>query len=186
MSDPFFFGYGSLVNRSTHIYENAHQATLSGWRRTWVHTGSRDMAFLSIHPAKGHDIDGLIAQVPNNDWGALDLRETGYDRFDISPAISHQAAAKEIHAYAVPTETHIPEAKNRILLSYLDVVVQGFLREFGEDGVASFFGTTDGWDARILNDRASPIYPRAQVLSGQETALVDRHLTALSAVIEQS
>ena len=55
-----------------------------------------------------------------------------------------------------------------------------------KDGVASFFGTTDGWDARILNDRASPIYPRAQVLSGQETALVDRHLTALSAVIEQS
>ena len=26
-----------------------------------------------------------------------------------------------------------------VLLSYIDVVVQGYLREFGEDGVARFF-----------------------------------------------
>lgn len=186
MSDPFFFGYGSLVNRATHVYDNAHPATLKGWRRAWVHTASREMAFLSVRPAEGHEISGLIAQVPGNDWAALDLRETGYHRFDISPAVAHGVETSEIQVYAVPEDTHVPDAGNRILLSYLDVVTQGFLREFGEEGVAQFYATTDGWSTRILNDRANPLYPRAQELTKAETALVDHHLAALSAQIEQS
>ena len=60
-----------------------------------------------------------------------------------------------------------------MLLSYLDVVVQGYLREFGEQGVQRFFDTTDGWDAPVLNDRADPVYPRHRTLNEQERALVD-------------
>ena len=40
-----------------------------------------------------------------------------------------------------------PQPKTPILLSYLDVVVQGYLAEFGEAGVARFFASTDGWGA---------------------------------------
>ena len=185
MSDPFFFGYGSLVNRTTHVYEDAHPAILQGWRRAWVHTASRDMAFLSILPAQGHSIAGLIARVPGNDWAALDERERGYARFDASGAVDHSAETQEIQAYAVPEHTHVNGGENLILLSYLDVAVQGFLTEFGESGVADFFATTDGWHTHILNDRAAPIYPRARTLSAQETALVDDHLSALSAVIKE-
>jgi hypothetical protein len=47
-----------------------------------------------------------------------------------------------------------------VLLSYLDVVVQGYLQEFDEAGVAHFFDTTDGWDAPLLDDRTHPHYPR--------------------------
>jgi hypothetical protein len=64
------------------------------------------------------------------------------------------------------------------------VVVQGFLHEFGEAGVAAFFDTTDGWDTPVLNDRAAPRYPRHKVLSAAETALVDDHLARLSARVE--
>ena len=56
---------------------------------------------------------------------------------------------------------------------YLDVVVQGFLREFGEAGAQRFFETTDGWEVGIVNDRAAPLYPRHRVLSAEERAFVD-------------
>ena len=65
-----------------------------------------------------------------------------------------------------------------ILLSYLDVVIQGYLRHFGPDGVARFVATTEGWNAPVLNDRAAPLYPRAQRLTAAETGLVDTILQA--------
>ena len=54
----------------------------------------------------------------------------------------------------------------------------GPLREFGEAGAHRFFETTSGWDIPVRNDRAAPIYPRAQSLTAQETALVDDLLAA--------
>jgi len=92
---PWFFGYGSLVNRATHRYPLAQTATLNGWRRVWVRTGLRDVVFLSIHPAEGHSIDGLIATVPGADWAALDQREHGYARIDATrhALIAHPPAA---------------------------------------------------------------------------------------------
>ena len=79
----WFFGYGSLVNRATHSYPQAQRARLHNWRRVWVRTAMREVVFLSIHPAPGADIDGLIAAVPGADWTALDAREAGYDRINV-------------------------------------------------------------------------------------------------------
>lgn len=181
---PCFFGYGSLVNRDTHVYENATRAQLTGWRRTWVYTQDRGQAFLSVIPDAGTTIDGLIAEVPHGDWDALDSREHGYARLASGPAIQHPLKpAPHVSHYAVPRKTWVESAENHILLSYLDVVVQGYLREFGAGGVANFFATTDRWDTPILNDRGIPLYPRAQTLSAQETSLVDQHLALRNAVI---
>jgi len=69
-------------------------------------------------------------------------------------------------------------------MSYLDVVIQGYLRAFGQDGALRFFETTDGWGSPILNDRAAPRYPRHQALRPDETAFVDEQLARLSAVIK--
>jgi len=63
------------------------------------------------------------------------------------------------------------------------VVVQGYFREFGEDGVLRFFETTDGWDAPILDDRQAPVYPRHQRLTPQEVELVDRNLKHIGATV---
>ena len=41
---PYFFGYGSLVNRATHDYVHAHPARISGWRRAWRHVEGRSVA----------------------------------------------------------------------------------------------------------------------------------------------
>ncbi len=176
---PYFFGYGSLVNRATHNYPDAHPAQLQGWRRVWVKTLARDAVFLSVEPDPATTIDGLIAAVPNADWAALDLREAAYERILSGEAVSHDLRPMpEVSHYAVTNTAGPTTADNYIILSYLDIVVKGFLDEFGLEGVERFFATTQGWETPVLNDRAAPRYPRYHQLSADEEALVDKHLAA--------
>lgn len=185
MSDPFFFGYGSLVNRRTHGYAEAYAARVSGWRRVWRHTHLRPAAFLSVEPAPGSEIEGLIAAVPGGDWRALDARERGYDRHPLAQGLAHAATrpvAAQIYAVS-PRHGADPGLRHPILLSYVDVVVQGYLREFGEAGAERFFTSTAGWDAPVLDDRDTPRYPRAQTLSARERGVVDAALAALGVTL---
>ena len=125
-------------------------------------------------------LDGLIAAVPGDDWATLDLREAAYRRHPLShdrlTAAPHWAQRIEI--YAVDEAHGLPPGAQPILLSYLDTVVQGFLREFGPTGVEGFFATTAGWCA-LLDDRAAPHYPRSQPTTAAERRLVDDHAEAL-------
>lgn len=180
MSDPLFFGYGSLVNLATHDYADPRPARLTGWRRVWRHTSLRPVAFLSVEPVAGAEIAGIVAHVPGADWAALDAREAAYARRDVSHLVRHDGAPANTAVYEVE-HGHLapPSAAHPILLSYLDVVVQGYHRLFGSEGVADFFETTSGWQAPIRDDRAAPVYPRAQTLRPEETALVDAHLERL-------
>ncbi|MFK7878374.1 gamma-glutamylcyclotransferase family protein [Roseobacter sp.] len=186
MNDPYFFGYGSLVNTKSHSYPDPRPATLNGWRRAWVATPRFGVVLLTGVPAPGHSIQGLIAAVPGADWDALDAREGGYARLPARHAVDHNHPHDpDIAVYAVAPENHLPRDRQMILLSYLDVVVQGFHEVFGETGVQGFFDTTDGWDTPIVNDRASPLYPRHQTLTKGQTALVDDHLARLSAQVQE-
>ncbi len=181
MNDPFFFGYGSLVNRQTHVYADAHPATLRGWRREWRYSDGFGHTFLSVMRDAGCQIDGLIARVPGADWAALDEREFGYARHAIpAPDLDHRAPhGVDAQIYAVPpADSALPQGERPILLSYLDVVTAGFWREYGMDGVARFYASTTGW-TDILDDRAQPLYPRAQDVGGVVTALVGAHVGAL-------
>ncbi|WP_226779125.1 gamma-glutamylcyclotransferase family protein [Oceaniglobus trochenteri] len=174
MIDPMFFGYGSLVNRATHAYPDLRPARLAGWRRVWRHTDISETAFLTAVPHADTTIDGVLARVPGGDWAALDLRETGYER------VAVRIDAADAAVYSIAEGRHgAPETPRHILLSYLDAVIQGFLREFGAEGVARFFATTDGWDAPVLDDRGAPRYPRHQTLNDDERALVDRGLAGV-------
>jgi hypothetical protein len=174
----YFFGYGSLVNRGTHDYAGAEAARLGGWRRVWRHTRIRPVAYLTVVPDPESEIDGLIAPVPSGGWQALDARERAYDRVAAEHQVRHRLPhAPPIAVYTIPEGRHgTPDAACPVLLSYLDVVVQGFLREFGAAGVERFRDTTDGWDAPVLDDRAAPRYPRHRVLTGAERGIVDELL----------
>lgn len=171
------------MNRATHDYPEARKTRANGWRRAWVHTQARPFAYLSAIRATGHHIDGLIAEVPGADWAALDEREQAYARILDSANMEHDHPARpDVAIYSVPDH-----AKTRtdetfpILLSYLDVVLQGYLQEFGAGGADAFIDSTDGWEAPILNDRFKPIYPRSQILSRAELDVVDSALRALGA-----
>lgn len=180
-TDPYFFGYGSLVNGATHDFPDPHPARLKGWRRAWRHTDLRPVAFLTAIPDPGSEIDGMIAHVPKDDWAALDQREWAYDRIPVTAAVTHPLTRPvEIAVYAVPAGRHTePTDRYPVLLSYIDVVVQGYLRAYGTDGADRFFATTDGWQTPVVNDRAEPRYPRHQQLKPEETAFVDDRLAAL-------
>jgi len=176
MSADFFFGYGSLVNRATHAYDNAHRARIRGWRRAWISLPDHGGAVLSAVPDPEAEIEGLVAEVPGRDWTALDRREAGYDRHVVADDLDHEAPHPVRAAiYAVPPARWAGAGRPApILLSYLDVVVQGYLREFGAGGPARFAATTAGWEATpILDDRAAPRYPRAQRLSRAEEEAAD-------------
>ncbi|MDF1855976.1 gamma-glutamylcyclotransferase family protein [Pseudooceanicola sp.] len=175
--DPFFFGYGSLVNRATHDYPEAQPARARGWRRTWRHIAGRRAAVLAAIPDPDSVIDGLIAAVPAADWQALDRREEAYDRVEAAGQIDHAMGPDtQVAIYTIPVAKHPPAPqKQPVLLSYLDVVIAGYLREFDADAALRFFDTTDGWGT-VLDDRADPIYPRHQRLSRSDHDFVDQAL----------
>ncbi|MEM9788531.1 MAG: gamma-glutamylcyclotransferase family protein [Pseudomonadota bacterium] len=175
MSDPAFFGYGSLVNLATHSYARPKPATLKGWRRVWRTTTLRETAFLSVERCAETQINGIIAHVPGADWTALDAREAAYQRHDVTHQIGHDRATA---IYQVQPSHVAQTGPQPILLSYIDVVVQGYLQVFGETGVAHFFATTDDWQP-ILNDRSIPRYKRHVPVTRDEQDLVDHHLAAV-------
>ncbi|WP_417729399.1 gamma-glutamylcyclotransferase family protein [Roseovarius sp.] len=181
IKNSYFFGYGSLVNRESHKFAGAVPAQLGGWQRVWRHTNLRPVAYLTVVPDPEAVIDGLIAPVPDSDWPALDLREAAYVRTPVAHQVRHTLPhMPEIAVYTIPEGHHAaPTQTHPILLSYLDVVVKGYMQEFGAEGVQRFFDTTHGWEAPILNDRAKPLYPRHQSLSAQEHAETDQHLDRL-------
>ncbi len=182
MRDPFFFGYGSLVNRGTHQFPHATRAVAHGWGRAWKHTRLREVAFLTAVEAPGSSIEGLIAAVPGADWAGLDAREWAYDRLPVGRVDHDHPGALDVQIYRTkPEHTEDGTRAHPILLSYLDTVVQGYLREFGTDGAERFFATTAGWDTPILDDRAAPRYPRVQVLDAAERDFVDAQLRNVGA-----
>lgn len=181
MRHPFFFGYGSLVNRRTHDYAPAYGASISGWRRAWRYTDGRQVAYLTAIPDPAARIEGLIAAVPGDDWHALDIREAAYDRHIVTADVRHDTtAASSIAIYAIaPERLRRPDPDHPVLLSYVDVVIQGYLSEFGPAGAARFFETTEGWEVPVLDDRHAPRYPRAQPLDAETRATVDAALARL-------
>ena len=183
MEHAFVFGYGSLVNAATHDYGEVHPARLPGWRRMWRHVEGRTVAFLTIVRDAGSEIEGALAPVPGETWAALDERERSYLR-EPATGVRHGLHPKaDIRLYHAPEHLHRPHSGHHpILLSYLDVVVQGYYRIGGESAVDAFFLTTDGWDAPVLNDRAAPRYPRHQRLSANEVELGNTWLDRLGIV----
>ena len=176
MQSSYFFGYGSLVNIETHFYRPYQKATAKGWRRKWVSTKYRETPFLSAYFVNEGEISGLIATVPNDDWKALDIREAGYERQRISIKLK-KSFSNQVQIYYVP-DKNVSKIKSSggILLSYLDCVIKGYLTEFGEEGAANFFSTTDGWNFQIIDDRSNPIYSRHVELTTAEYRFVDHHL----------
>ncbi len=185
MVQEFIFGYGSLVNRATHDYGDMQPAVLTGWRRVWQHTSLRQLAYLSVEPDAGTRISGVVMAVPVAD-SALERREASYGRTDVSTLVEHNFPAPvAINTFTIPARIHAaPRPGATLLLSYIDVVVQGYFQVFGEAGVQDFFATTRGWGAQVLDDRAKPQYPRHQRLSKLETALVDHWLAVLAPQME--
>ena len=187
-----YFGYGSLVNAATRPQSLAViPARLHGYRRAWRVSTRRTLltgaCSLTIRPSEpGSIVHGVLASESRASLATLDLRERHYDRLTVGPEGFAPVAAHphpgEAYVYRVKTaHDRFGSRRFPVLLSYVDCVIQGYLKVFGEGGVADFMATTDGWHVPILDDRDAPLYPRAQTLTPSERALVDDALASAGA-----
>lgn len=191
-----YFGYGSLVNRATLRTQvvGAAPARLSGWRRFWrprpdmgeatrggpdaahPETTRPSAALLTAGPSASACIDGLLVFDLVENLPAVDRRERLYHRREISmESFSFRDNAPgvdcPVYIYEAMADRPATAASPSILRSYLDAVMQGFLREFGVEGVHRFVAETDAFDTPIHEDRHAPVYPRPVELSVEEIEL---------------
>jgi hypothetical protein len=180
-----YFGYGSLVNRNTLRTNIVHTmpARLHGWRRLW--RARPDMpgfpaALLSVRREEGGGVDGLLVFDHLDNLPAVDLREAHYNRRSVLPEHVETASPLPhgcpVFVYEAHQDVPLHPEPPRILQSYLDAVMQGFLIEHGEEGLRRFVQETQYFDTPIYKDRGAPAYPRAVVLSASETKLFDQLL----------
>lgn len=160
-----FFGFGSLVNTSTHRYKMIAPAQVNGWARAWIDHELYQHALLSVIPETGTHIHGLITGVPGNNWAELDQRELGYERYALNAeewstttALQSSSETPDIQMYK-HTAGGFAQPNKPILWSYLETVLHGYYQVFGCAGVEEFITTTRHWTT-ILDDRDAPLYPR--------------------------
>lgn len=179
-----YFGYGSLVNLGSlrTPYISAHRATVRGWNRTWLARpqdaqsfASLDgLAFLSVVPAPGNEIDGLLITDHASSLPDLDQRESLYSRVtlkDTELTLHDDQSIDVAGKFLYEADDYHTAAVARIPRSYLDVVMQGYLQHFGTDGLQRFFATTQNFDLEIYEDRENPVYPRATTLTEEEISI---------------
>ncbi len=187
-----YFGYGSLVNRATlrTAYIAAQPVRLRGWRRCWRPRSSAlparaepNASLLSARQVPDSVIDGLLVFDHVQNLPAVDERETGYDRILVPPGciqvLDGEVPDCPVYVYEAHTNSDVHDPQAPILHSYLDAVFQGFLNEFGKQGVHNFIRTTDGFDRAVQSDRHEPVYPRSVLLSADEQAFFDHLLDEL-------
>lgn len=183
-----YFGYGSLVNRATHrtrIVE-AVPAKLHGWCRSWMpraDTSVFDVAILSVRREPVSSTQGLLVVDRVENLPSIDQRERHYNRIMLDDAeIAHDAELPPdcpIYVYEVPDTPELTFGSQRILRSYLDAVLQGYLIEHGEASVRRFVEETMAFEIGILDDRSNPLYQRSVTLSAFERNLFDDVLSHL-------
>lgn len=185
-----YFGYGSLVNQATHRTDIAHysKVRLKGWRRHWLPRSNGfggPAALLSVVRDADSEIEGLVVTDFARNLPALDERERNYKREELpvsSLTIPDNQKNAEFDGIKSPkaqiyVATQKPEYtasnESKILRSYLDAVMQGYLNNFGREGLLRFIETTDNFEIGILEDRGGPRYPRSVLISSSERQLFD-------------
>lgn len=179
-----YFGYGSLVNRSTHRTEpfGAVRASVRGWRRRWQgrpEGGGEPISLLSVMPESDpeHRLAGLLVFDRLENLPALDQRECDYLRRRIEPGSIAMSVELEVDVPIYIYEGKPEDSRSAghgILQSYLDAVLQGYLREYGPDAVRQFIAETHAFDnTPIFRDRDRPRYVRSVSLGEDEARLFD-------------
>ena len=181
-----YVGYGSLVNRDTlrTDYVHAQPVRLHGWRRCWRPRMQGDpipsrlpSSMLSVRQVPDSIIDGLLVFDKLSNLPAVDEREATYDRITVPierlEILGGPVPDCVVYVYEAQTNTAPHDPGHPILQSYLDAVLQGYLREFGRQGVHDFIGSTDGFERDIHTDRHDPIYTRPVTLADEERHLFD-------------
>lgn len=166
----FILGYGSLINGESRAKTGetgkVWPVKLHGFERHWsVMSVEYGMSSVAVIHAPEKACNGVLVEVPYDQFPLFDERESGYQRAVIN---ANQLTTYQDHPlpegtyWVYHTEDVIePHHECPIALSYLDVILSGCL-EHGDDFAQDFLTLTKGWTSPLLNDRKAPRYPRAQ------------------------
>lgn len=180
------FGYGSLVNSRTRSPEApAVAATLRGWERAWQHcvdTEAGKVCALTVVANENSEVDGVVIQELATNLPILDAREQGYRRIQVTSSIIAKSAVGgqfgptgEVFTYISAAAANRPGSTEfPIWWSYLECVLAGYYELGGMAAAARFIKSTRGWDVPIFDDRDSPKYMRAILLTDDERNMVER------------
>lgn len=161
--------------------------SLKGWRRVWNHRVAHSDArqgctSLSIEPAQAI-IDGVLVRMPVCELETLDAREYGYERMCLEATdfiLPAGISVDTIYVYrSLQTNRHLADTRHPVAQSYVDCVMAGYLKRFGDDGLMRFLESTRGWDLPTLADRKEPTYPRSVDLSLEQQIHFDSLLAPL-------
>jgi len=182
-----YFGYGSLVNVDTIPAEaEVMPGKLSGWLREWRVCGhgsdGQGRCALTVRQETGAEIWGMMVREPKTRLADLEVREQRYEKVEaVGVAFRcearNQKGPDDLFLFkAAPEHKRWGSESYPILQSYLDCVLAGYFRTWGEKGIDHFLETTDGWHVPVLKDRQRPHYPRRVTLEPELAVLVDGKL----------
>ncbi len=177
----YIFGYGSLIcadSRSrTGITATAHPIEVEGISRKWsVHTPEWEATALNAHIDDRAECNGVYFQVDLENLQLFDLREQGYKRIALNwskvKPLSNQPLPTDGTLWVyVGNNVSFPTTQKPIMHSYLDVILNGCL-DISPEFAQRFTQLTDQWQ-HLVNDRASPEYPRPLKSTDRHTHIDD-------------
>ena len=166
----FILGYGSLINGESRAKTgetgNVWPVKLYGFERHWsVMSDEFGMSSVAVIQAPQKACNGVLVEVPFDQFPLFDERERGYRRAQIQldQLSTYDTISLPEGTYWVyhTDEVVEPHQDSPITLSYLDVILSGCL-EHGDAFTEDFLMLTKGWASPLLNDRQTPRYPRVQ------------------------
>jgi glutathione-specific gamma-glutamylcyclotransferase len=180
--DAAYFGYGSLVNELTWARKYEMVPTrLAHWTREWKHcveTPGGKICALTVARDATSSVEGAFIKCNLDQLHEIDEREIGYERIKVSvEEVASSASALPTHLFiykSLPQHYRSGTPNYPLWFSYLEVVVYGYWRVFGEAGIDRFIASTTGWDTPILDDRDAPRYPRFHQLGVDDRKLIEK------------
>lgn len=168
----YIFGYGSLISSSsrriTGIAGDSVAVRVNGLERTWVGWKGTDMRAVAARPVTDACSNGVLFEVPESELFKFDERETHYVRtqLDLSQ-IDYVHGNQSLITAQCNVWVYLYDHQGRglsdepIVQSYLDVILLG-CQEITPTFAIEFIEQTLNWDV-WHDDRAKPVYPRAQL-----------------------
>jgi hypothetical protein len=160
VAHSYIFGYGSAMSvesaNRTLCRESASEVNMSvvrlrDYTRVWHYLASVmfndapehviDLAFLDLQPQLGASCNGVLIEVTDDELARFDIRETGYDRVDVSEGVSDLPESGRVFAY-IGSSPSMDRLKTAVIASQYERMVQDAARHIGDEFLAEFIETT--------------------------------------------
>ncbi|MCU7553041.1 gamma-glutamylcyclotransferase [Alteromonas sp. ASW11-19] len=187
-------GYGSLMNtdsrqRFSAIPHDGIPVELKGFTRAWVTRSQQErQTYVGAMPDSNAVLNAQL--LPSLMDPSLAQRERDYQFVSVSVADLHFDIDPHAEAMLLPwletrslwvCETLLQQPADEefpVHQTYIDTCLAGCIEHAGDQEAVRFIETTQLWDHPRINDRGTPVYPRAGRVSADMYERIDRIMGA--------